>query len=108
MLSIMMTLLRMMKIAEMLMITMMMMITVMKMLLLFEASLYINMMKRKMIITINLLKFVDNPTPSQEASHYGYELRLFDEAGFAYRGPLLSVTVEASKFWSQVFCFLYI
>ena len=40
---------------------------------------------------------------SQEAARYGYELRLFDEAGFAYRGPLLSVTVEPSKFWSQVF-----
>ena len=39
---------------------------------------------------------------SQEAARYGYELRLFDEAGFAYRGPLLSVTVESSKFWAQV------
>ena len=43
---------------------------------------------------------------TKEAARYGYELRLFDEAGFAYRGPLLSVTVETSKFWSQVFWFI--
>ena len=37
----------------------------------------------------------------QEAARYGYELRLFDEAGFAYRGPTLSVVVPEGQFWAQ-------
>ena len=36
------------------------------------------------------------------ATNFGYELRLLDEAGFAYRGPMLSVAVERSQFWTQV------
>ena len=36
------------------------------------------------------------------AARYGYELRLFDEAGFAYRGPMLSVVVKREQFWTQV------
>ena len=38
----------------------------------------------------------------QVADRYGYELRLFDEAGFAYRGPMLSVVVKKELFWTQV------
>ena len=40
--------------------------------------------------------------PPQTAARFGYELRLFDEAGFAYRGPLLSVAVPRESFWTQV------
>ena len=40
--------------------------------------------------------------PPQQADKFGYELRLFDEAGFAYRGPLLSAAVRQEHFWSQV------
>ena len=40
--------------------------------------------------------------PPQVADRYGYELRLFDEAGFAYRGPMQSVVVKRDEFWSQV------
>ena len=40
--------------------------------------------------------------PPQVADRYGYELRLFDEAGFAYRGPMQSVVVRREEFWSQV------
>ena len=36
------------------------------------------------------------------ADRYGYELRLFDEAGFAYLGPMLSVVVKRDQFWTQV------
>ena len=38
----------------------------------------------------------------QVADRYGYELRLFDEAGFAYRGPMLSIGVKKELFWNQV------
>ena len=40
--------------------------------------------------------------PPKLASKFGYELRLFDDTGFAYRGPMLSAAVERSKFWTQV------
>ena len=40
--------------------------------------------------------------PPHVADRYGYELRLFDEAGFAYRGPMLSVVVQRDVFWTQV------
>ena len=33
---------------------------------------------------------------------YSYELRLFDEAGFAYRGPMLSAATPFNQFWTQV------
>ena len=42
------------------------------------------------------------------ADRYGYELRLFDEAGFAYRGPLLSVVVRRELFWTQVSPWSYV
>ena len=44
--------------------------------------------------------------PPQVAARYGYELRVFDEAGFAYRGPLLSVVVKREQFWTQV-CYYF-
>ena len=40
--------------------------------------------------------------PPQVAAKYGYELRLFDEVGFAYRGPMLSAAVSQNQFWTQV------
>ena len=40
--------------------------------------------------------------PPQVAARYGYELRVFDEAGFAYRGPMLSAVVKREQFWTQV------
>ena len=40
--------------------------------------------------------------PPQVADRYGYELRIFDEAGFAYRGPMLSVVIQRDQFWKQV------
>ena len=40
--------------------------------------------------------------PPHTADRYGYELRLCDEAGFAYRGPLLSVVVKRELFWTMV------
>ena len=40
--------------------------------------------------------------PPHVADRYGYELRIFDEAGFAYRGPMLSVVVQRETFWKQV------
>ena len=40
--------------------------------------------------------------PPRQAARFGYELRLFDETGFAYRGPLLSAAVETDTFWTQV------
>ena len=40
--------------------------------------------------------------PPKLAASFGYELRLFDGAGFAYKGPMLSVAVERSQFWTQV------
>ena len=50
--------------------------------------------------------------PPKLASRFAYELRLLDEVGFAYRGPMLSATVEREQFWAQVttgavFIFLY-
>ena len=44
--------------------------------------------------------------PPQVAARYGYELRVFDEAGFAYRGPMLSVVVKREQFWTQV-CYYF-
>ena len=41
-------------------------------------------------------------SPSK-ASNFGYEIRLFDDAGFAYRGPMLSVVTPPSSFWEQGF-----
>ena len=35
-------------------------------------------------------------------NRFGYELRLFDQAGYAYRGPMLSAATPADKFWTQV------
>ena len=35
-------------------------------------------------------------------NRFGYELRLYDQAGYAYRGPMLSAATPAEKFWSQV------
>ena len=40
--------------------------------------------------------------PPQLATKYGYELRLFDDAGYAYRGPMLSVVTPSAQFWDQV------
>ena len=40
--------------------------------------------------------------PPQMASKFSYELRLFDEVGFAYRGPMLSAATPTNQFWTQV------
>ena len=40
--------------------------------------------------------------PPKLATRFAYELRLLDEVGFAYRGPMLSATVEREQFWTQV------
>ena len=40
--------------------------------------------------------------PPKLATKFAYELRLVDEVGFAYRGPMLSATVEREQFWAQV------
>ena len=40
--------------------------------------------------------------PPKLATRFAYELRLLDEVGFAYRGPMLSATVEREQFWAQV------
>ena len=45
--------------------------------------------------------------PPQMASKFSYELRLFDEVGFAYRGPMLSAATPTNQFWTQVNTLIY-